>query len=29
VRTPLPLIGLVGIDDGLEVTGHAALERLD
>jgi Flp pilus assembly protein TadG len=29
VRTPLPLVGLVGIDDGLEVTGHAALERLE
>ncbi|WP_166870249.1 TadE/TadG family type IV pilus assembly protein [Salinibacterium sp. ZJ450] len=29
VRTPLPLIGLVGIDGGLEVRGHAALERLD
>lgn len=29
VRTPLPLIGLVGIDDGLEVTGHAAVETLD
>ena len=26
VRTPLPLIGLVGIDDGLEVSGHAAIE---
>lgn len=26
VRTALPLIGLVGIPDGLEVTGHAALE---
>lgn len=29
VRTPLPLIGLVGITDGLEVSGHAALETLD
>jgi Flp pilus assembly protein TadG len=29
VRTPLPLIGLVGIDEGLEVTGHAARETLD
>ena len=28
VRTPLPLIGLVGIDGGLEVVGHAALETL-
>lgn len=29
VRTPLPLIGLVGIEDGLEVTGHAAVETLE
>lgn len=29
VRTPLPLIGLVGIDGGLEVAGHAAIETLD
>lgn len=29
VRTPLPLIGLVGIDQGLEVAGHAAVETLD
>ena len=29
VRAPLPLIGLVGIDDGLEVSGHAAIETLD
>lgn len=29
VRTPLPLIGLVGVDGGLEVTGHAAVETLD
>lgn len=29
VRTPLPLIGLAGIDGGLEVTGHAAIEILD
>jgi Flp pilus assembly protein TadG len=29
VRTPLPLLGLIGIDGGLEVTGHAALETLD
>ena len=29
VRTPLPLIGLVGLDGGLEVTGHAAKETLD
>ena len=29
VRTPLPLIGLVGIEHGLEVSGHAAVETLD
>ncbi len=29
VRTPLPMIGLIGIDGGLEVTGHAAVETLD
>lgn len=29
VRTPLPLIGLIGIDDGLEVRGHASVETLD
>lgn len=29
VRTPLPLIGLVGIDGALEVSGHAAIETLD
>jgi len=29
VRTPLPLIGLVGIEGGLEVSGHAAVETLD
>ena len=28
VRTPLPLIGLFGIDSGLEVTGHAAVETI-
>lgn len=28
VITPLPVIGLVGIDHGLEVTGHAAIESL-
>jgi Flp pilus assembly protein TadG len=28
VRAPLPLIGLVGIDRGLEVEGHAAVETL-
>lgn len=26
VRAPLPLIGLIGVRDGLEVTGHAALD---
>jgi Flp pilus assembly protein TadG len=29
VRTPLPLIGLIGLPDGLEVSGHAAIETLD
>lgn len=29
VRTPLPLIGLVGIEGALEVAGHAAVEQLD
>lgn len=29
VRAPLPLIGLVGIEGGLEVSGHAAIETLD
>jgi Flp pilus assembly protein TadG len=29
VRTPLPLIGLIGLNSGLEVTGHAAVETLD
>lgn len=29
VRTPMPLIGLVGIDEALEVSGHAAVETLD
>lgn len=29
VRTPLPLIGLVGIDEALEVSGHAAIEILE
>jgi len=28
VTTPLPLIGLVGIPNGLEVHGHAAIETL-
>ncbi len=29
VRAPLPLIGLVGPDGGLEVSGHAAVEKLE
>ncbi len=29
VRAPLPLIGLVGIEGGLEVDGHAAVETLE
>jgi Flp pilus assembly protein TadG len=29
VHAPLPLIGLVGLDNGLEVSGHAAIESLD
>jgi Flp pilus assembly pilin Flp len=29
VHAPLPLIGLVGLEDGLEVSGHAAVETLD
>ncbi len=29
VRTPLPLLGLAGIESGLEVSGHAAIESLD
>jgi len=29
VRAPLPLIGLVGVEGGLEVSGHAAVETLD
>lgn len=28
VKAPLPLIGLVGIPNGLEVQGHAAVETL-
>ena len=28
VHAPLPLIGLIGLDDGLEVDGHAAVETL-
>lgn len=29
VRTTMPVIGLLGLDRGLEVTGHAAVETLD
>ena len=29
VRAPLPLIGLIGLENGLEVDGHAAVETLD
>lgn len=29
VNAPLPLIGLIGIEHGLEVEGHAAVETLD
>jgi len=29
IRASLPLIGLVGIEHGLEVSGHAAVETLD
>lgn len=29
VVAPLPLIGLIGLDSGLEVVGHAAVESLD
>ncbi|MGV8859051.1 TadE family protein [Rhodoglobus sp.] len=28
VRTPLPLFGLIGIDDGLEVSGFAPIEQV-
>ena len=28
VRTPLPLFGLVGIDEGLEVSAHAPIEQV-
>lgn len=28
VRAPLPLIGLIGLPSGLEVSGHAAIETL-
>ena len=29
VRTTLPVVGLLGVGGGLEVSGHAALETLD
>lgn len=29
VIAPLPLLGLIGLDRGLEVTGHAAVETLE
>lgn len=29
IRTPMPLIGMVGIPSGLEVTAHAAVERTE
>ncbi|MFF2277442.1 TadE/TadG family type IV pilus assembly protein [Agromyces sp. NPDC058126] len=29
VRATMPVIGLLGVDHGLEVTGHAAVEHLD
>lgn len=29
VRTTLPVIGLLGVPSGLEVSGHAAIETLD
>ncbi len=29
VRAPLPVIGLIGFEGGLEVTGHAAVETPD
>lgn len=29
VRAPLPLIGLLGIEQGMEVEGHAAVESLE
>ena len=28
VRAPLPLLGLAGLDRGLEVSGHAAVEKV-
>lgn len=29
VRSPLPLLGLLGLPESLEVTGHAPMEALD
>jgi hypothetical protein len=29
VRTTLPLVGLLGVAEGMEVSGHAAIETLD
>lgn len=29
VYAPLPLMGLIGLDNALEVSGHAAIETLD
>ncbi len=29
VRALLPLIGMIGLDSGLEVSGHAAVEELE
>jgi hypothetical protein len=29
VRAPLPLLGLIGLESGLEVSGHAAKESVD
>lgn len=28
IRAPLPIIGLIGVEHGLEVSGHAAVETL-
>lgn len=29
VRATMPVVGLLGVDHGMEVTGHAAVEHLD
>lgn len=29
VRTTMPVVGLLGVEQGLEVSGHAAVEALD